>query len=289
MQTRFKDFELIKGDPKQLFGSIHRAYDIDFQRNVIIKTVTKSNVIGVESLNREYSFQLKSKGFPFYFELMDTNEHIMLISSFIEGTTLDRYWSTIPKKNQIKGLKEIVAALEPLMSVLELKKIAHCDFKPTNILVNKNESEIELSLIDFGMALPFYFLGERKLKFPLGYAAPELILNQLDLVNQKTDVFSIGTMIWRLFADKMPLSHPNPSIYTNLQLNLPLPENEHVSKELIEILRNATKKHAFALPPNKMDEEVVRQHLNQAIIDRSSFENLFSAIMNLPDKKRWFF
>ncbi len=289
VHTRFKTLEIIKGNPEQLFGSIRSAYDNKLEKKVIIKTVAKSNAYGIESLNRENSLPIKSKGFPECIELIDIGEHVMLISSFIEGATLDQYWTSISKRNRIKELKQIIEALAPLIKALEKENIAHCDIKPSNILVKKNEDFVELSLIDFGMATPYYFSGERKLKFPLGYAAPELILNQLDLVNQKTDVFSIGTMIWRILAGKMPLNHPNPSIYTNLQLNVPLTENDHISKELLEILRKATKKHAFALPPNNMNKDLVRQHLKQAISDRSNFENLYNAILNLPEKKRWFF
>ena len=232
---------------------------------------------------------MNSKEFPEIIAFEEDDDNVMLLSKFKNGERLDIFWKTIKKKNRISTLKQIISGLEPIMELMENEKIAHCDIKPSNILVEKKDNDIKLSLIDFGMASPFHFEGERKLKFPLGYAAPELILNHLELINQKTDVFSIAVMIWRLFADKIPLSHPNPSICTNLQLNLALPENDNISKELLNILNRASNKHQFSLPPNLMQIEEVKTNLKNAIDERINFQTFQKEILHLPEKKRWFF
>ncbi len=289
MKYQIEAIRLIKGDENQLFGAIYSGIDCVNNQKIIIKKVAQSNLKGIEALHREFTFKFNYAAFPEYLDLIENDDELILISKFKDGERLDVFWKQIRRKDQISTLKQIISALKPLMEEIEKQKIAHCDIKPSNILVYKNDDNLQLTLIDFGMAIPFYFEGERKLRFPLGYAAPELILNHLDLVNQKTDVFAIGTMIWKLFADKMPLSHRNPSIYTNLQLNLPLPEDDNISKKLLNILNEATKKHNFRIPPNLMRHEDVKGNLQNAIYERYSFERLHNEILDVSEKKLWFF
>ena len=49
--------------------------------------------------------------------------------------------------NKISTLKQIVTALEPLMGHLEKEGIAHCDIKPSNILV-QNKHQLHLYRFD---------------------------------------------------------------------------------------------------------------------------------------------
>ncbi len=289
VKFQIENLRLIKGNESQHFGAIYSCIDAKNNEKLILKRVSKSNLKGIESINREFSFQLKSKAFPEIIAFEEDEDNVMLLSKFKNGERLDVYWKTVKKKIRISTLKQIISALKPIMDLMEQEKIAHCDIKPSNILIETKEDGIKLSIIDFGMATPFYCEESRELKFPLGYAAPELILNHLDLINQKTDVFSIGVMIWRLFADKIPLSHPNPSICTNLQLNLALPENENISKQLLQILNKATNKHSFSLPPNLMRNEEVKTNLKNAIDQRINFETLQNEILNLSERKSWFF
>jgi serine/threonine protein kinase len=289
VKFQIENLRLIKGNESQNFGAIYSGNDAKNNEKIILKRVSKSNLKGIESINREFSIQLNSKDFPEIIAFEEDDDNVMLLSKFKNGERLDIFWKTLKKKNRISTLKQIISGLEPIMELLEKEKIAHCDIKPSNIIVDKNDDDIKLSLIDFGMSSPFNFEGVRNLRFPLGYAAPELILNHLDLVNQKTDVFSIGVMIWRLFADKIPLSHPNPSIYTNIQLNLALPENDNISKELLNILNRASNKHLFSLPPNLMQKEEVKTKLRNALNERINFETLQNEILNLSERKRWFF
>jgi serine/threonine protein kinase len=289
VKYHLENLYLIKGDENQHFGAIYSGMDWSNNQKVILKKVAKTNLKGIEAVYREFSFQLNTSFFPEIIDLIENENEILLLSKFKEGERLDTFWKSIKKKDQISTLKQIVTALGPLMGYLEKERIAHCDIKPSNILVQKKENHLELALIDFGLGMPHYFQGERKLRFPLGYAAPELILNHLDLVNQKTDVYAIGVMIWRLLSDKMPLHHPNPSIYTNLQLNLELPDNDNISKQLLQILNKASKKHNFRIPPNLMKVEDVKQNLENAINERSSFQILHADILELPERKRWFF
>ena len=144
-------------------------------------------------------------------------------------------------------------------------------------------------LIDFGLAVKRTKTDVRKTLFPLGYAAPELLLNQLDIVDSRSDLFSLGIMIWRLFTGELPLKHPNPSIYTNIQLTHPLPDHVSLPKGLLEILQKMTYKFQFKLPPNKISAAEVKSSLVIGMNQRyQSFSEVSTDLNQLQQKKSFY-
>ena len=109
MQNRFKNIKLIKGNPEQHFGAIYSAEDLQTNQKIIIKKVDKHNLKGLESLNRELTFQIDAKGFPKKVDYFEDSDSCYLVTSFIEGTTLDQYWISITRKNKMAELKKIIA------------------------------------------------------------------------------------------------------------------------------------------------------------------------------------
>jgi serine/threonine protein kinase len=115
----------------------------------------------------------------------------------------------------------------------------------------------------------------------LGFAAPELLLNRLSIVNQSTDIYALGILIWRLYTGELPLTHPNPSIFTNLQLTHPLPNDSSIPKRLFPILEKMTVKHQFQLPPNKMGRNEVDELLSKAMLQR--YTNLTEVLNDIQE------
>ncbi|MFN5845526.1 MAG: protein kinase domain-containing protein, partial [Flavobacteriia bacterium] len=145
-----------------------------------------------------------------------------------------------------------------------------------------------VSLIDFGLALRTFEPNKRSTLFPLGFAAPELILNRLDLVDQRTDLYALGIVIWRLYDGKLPLTHPNPSVFTNLQLTHPLPESDKLPKGLHNLLQKLSAKHQFKTAPNLMDNQAVLAGLKEGMDQRYSELSVFiEEFRSLPKRQKW--
>jgi serine/threonine-protein kinase len=167
--------------------------------------------------------------------------------------------------------------------------VVHCDIKPSNILVKKTEDDFEIALIDFGLAVRTTEPENRKILFPLGFAAPELLLNELDLVDHRTDLFALGISCWNLFTGELPLTHPNPSIYTNLQLTHPLPDHSSLPKGLYPILKKMANKHVFRTAPNLMTAEERKMALKEGLLGRyATLSEVLIDLTNVPLKKNWF-
>lgn len=272
---------------KRKFGEIFKATDIRTNETVVLKAVRRdtSDPTVENRLRAEAGFTFEVSGLPKTIDFKEDESTLFLVRAYAGGTPLDVYWKTLKRKHQLPFLKEFLEKLRPIFDHLNEQGIVHCDIKPSNFLIEEVGTSFRVHLLDFGLALRLSETSinrERKLLFPLGYAAPELLLNYLNLVDQRTDIFALGVVFWRLLADKLPLTHPNPSIFTNLQLTHPLPEHSAISKKMHAVLTKMSYKHSFRMPPNRMDENEVYPLLQQAMQERyASLEEVVAAFAPL--------
>ncbi len=273
------------------FGEVFSVEHRETGRQGVLKAVRKSegHELAADRLRHEARFSFTFPGLPEILDFYESETEIILIRAYEPGIPLDEFWSKVHRRNQLTFLKSFFNKLVPLFARLREDGIVHCDLKPANFLIHETADDFSVSLIDFGLALRLRDQEQRSTLFPLGYAAPELLLNFLDIVDQRTDLFVLGIVTWRLWTGKLPLVHPNPGIYTNLQLTHPLPEDRAIPKELFAILAKMSHKHQFRLPPNKMDQEEVRALLSAAMNERyPSLEKVMEDLENLPGKRSFY-
>ncbi|MCR9173048.1 MAG: protein kinase [bacterium] len=256
------------------FGSLFLVEDKSTGERGVMKVVPKSNqtAVAVERLQGEASFDFDVAGLPKILDFYDGENEVILIRNYIDAEPiLDRY-STTKKRERHIFLCETLKKLGILLDHLHKQSIYHCDIKPGNILL---DAKGNVHLIDFGLAIQQPIAQTRKLLFPLGYAAPELLLNHLSLVDHRTDYFALGITMWRLYSGKLPLAHANPSIFTNLQLTHPLPESDEIRRSMQQILAKMCAKHSFKVPPNSMPQDEVAIKLKEGMDQRYSSYNNF--------------
>lgn len=242
---------------------------------VLIKSIQNHNTsIGFEQLKNEAQFTFDHPQLPLIYDFYLEHNEALLVKKYVEGETLSEVFKKIKsKKKKREKLLQILPSILAALEILKQRKIVHCDIKPGNLILLENE----VSIIDFGLAIQENNLPQRNILFPLGFAAPELLLNKLNCVDHRTDQYALGTTIWNLLSGDIPNRHMNPSIMTNLQLNLPLPEHSSIPKSFNKILNKMCAKHNFSLPPNKMNQEEVLPLLKQGISRR--YED-YSEILN---------
>lgn len=266
---RFQIIQTLGGQKQRKFGRVYLVEKRENKACGVLKALNKSEVQEslCERLRTEALCSFDHPALPSVWDFEETESEILLVRSYIEGTSLDQHWNGLSKRERHPFLVDMIEQLVPIFDILSLQGWVHCDIKPSNLLV---DTQGKIHLIDFGMATPVHTQEQRKMLFPLGYAAPELLLNHLDLIDQRTDLFALGILIWRLYSGKLPLAHPNPSIFTNLQLTHPLPEDSGVPKRIQKILAKMSAKHPFKLPPNRMPSDEVKQALQEGMNARYS-------------------
>lgn len=240
-------------------------------------------------LLKEATFSFNTLGLPKTSDFFESETEIIVLKNYSEGISLDEYWKTIKSRKRIQVFQDILPKLIYLLQILAEQKIVHCDLKPSNIIIHEENGQIEVNLIDFGMALRTDEENHRQTLFPLGYAAPELLLNKLEIADQRTDQFSLGIIIWKLFTEKLPLSHPNPSVFTNLQLTHPLPDDVELPKGYYPILLKMCNKHQFKTAPNLLSKEEILNSLTEGKNGRfNNYNEILIAFQTIPKRRNIF-
>jgi len=129
-----------------------------------------------------------------------------MIMEYVEGATLKEYMGkgeTIPIEKALKYFFQCAKALD----YAHQNGVIHRDIKPSNIMISEKD---EVKISDFGIA---YVEGTLDLTMSESftgsahYVSPERIRNQL--LNQQTDIFSLGVVMYELISGVKPFDAEN--------------------------------------------------------------------------------
>ena len=289
---KFKILKKLGQKTKRKFNEVYLVEILENKQLGVLKQLVKneSNLHIQDLLREEAQFTFQNKNLPHTLFFEETDSQISLIKNYFEGESLNDYWKTISKKDRISFLCELIKQLIPIFQELKEKNIVHGDIKPTNFILNGDGLNFQLKLIDFGLSFcPADFEKNQKIRkivFALGFSAPELILNKLNVANQSSDIFALGICFYYLFEGKLPLSHPNPAIMTNLQLVHPLVKPSSIPKDLFHVLDKMCYKESFAKPANLMSNEEINLILKRGISNRyQSLNEIFEDLNQIKLKR----
>ncbi len=179
-----------------------------------------------------------------------------LVMEYVEGRNLRQILNELKKTNEqftieqiAYMMKEVAAGLDHAHRLLDGTtgkplNIVHRDMSPQNIMVS---FEGEVKIIDFGIAKAETQLEATKagtLKGKYGYMSPEQADGQN--IDPRTDVFSLGIVIWELIAnDRLFTSNSEAAILRKIR-DCQIPSirkiNPSVSPELERIVNKALAK-----------------------------------------------
>ncbi len=199
-------------------GMVYRAQDRWMQRPVAVK------VLGSKAAREQHTFErlmreqqalsaLKGTSAVQLFDVCRGNDgELCLVMELLKGMDLDEYLYATEQRRERVPLQRIADLFEPIVSTLEIAHAAgilHRDLKPANIFLLENG---DVRLLDFGMA-------RLKKSAPLtaagtvmgspSFMAPEAWSGVSDLMDQRTDVYSLGVILFRVLAGQLPFEGEN--------------------------------------------------------------------------------
>jgi serine/threonine protein kinase len=252
----------------------------------VLKSIGKNRTskLGLLRLQNEAKFSFDYKGLPKDISFFESEESYDLLRPFEEGIPLAKYWKGIRKRHRIKEIKTIFKALAPILSHLEENGCVHGDLSPSNILINKQENEISCSLIDFGLSYDLDNKERRGTTFSLTYSAPEMILNSIKNIDIRTDIYSLGLILYKLYTGGNVFEHSNPNVLTQMYITYPLEKPWGMPLDLFEIIETACAKHHFKRSPNQYKKIKLIELLELGMQNRySNYSELVLAIEKIND------
>lgn len=121
----------------------------------------------------------------------------------------------------------------------------HRDIDPSNIMITHDR---KIKLIDFGIARAFNNLRDEKQTTIAGnfvgkpaYAAPELVLGDIQHQNETTDIYALGILLFQLATGHLPFEGPAQDVL-DMQRNKPMPLDKISNDALRHVIDIATQK-----------------------------------------------
>lgn len=286
--TFAEKYEIVSalGDQKKRkFSQVYLIKEKISEKHFVLKHVKKTteNEFELSQLKIESQRNFEHPGLPKVIDCYETDYEFFLVLKYKEGVVLNNYFDSLKSINKVEKLIEISKLLIPIFVELQAENCVHCDIKPSNIIYDEKSNEIHL--IDFGLSVISNETKKRKRIFQLGFAAPELILNQLHLVSSKTDSFSLALVFWTLIESKLPFSESNPTVYTNLQLSHPLPNLSKKLRVMDDVIQQATIKPKFTKNLNRLTQEEIEIELIKTIKERVDVLEFLQRMEQLKVKK----
>ncbi len=203
-------------------------------------------------------------------ELIRRENALFQVRPFLPGQTLeailsDRRLRKQLTANHVKTLfKDILNACE----TLHARHVIHRDIKPANILLNDLEGEFKATLLDYGQAKIKGKADPRPCPFTMIYSSPEQVLKIGPLVDENSDLFSLGIVMSEILSGKPPYSSNHPIALMNLQIGGELQNVQSVPKEWRDIISKMCVKPTFRMPPNQLPPKELKQTLKAAKAQR---------------------
>ncbi|MCB9653156.1 MAG: protein kinase [Deltaproteobacteria bacterium] len=195
---------------------VYRARDRTLGRHVALKVLHESLAHQADARRR---FEREATAIarlhdPGIVEIFDysgpSQATAYLVTELIEGVTLRRFVELHGRPKCPEVAVAVVADLVRALSHAHAKDIIHRDLKPENIMVARSG---QLKLMDFGIAQ--ILTAETRLTVTgtlvgsPAHMAPEVIDGCPP--DQRSDIFSIGTLLYWLATGRLPFEAPNPS------------------------------------------------------------------------------
>ncbi|MEH6586109.1 MAG: protein kinase [Halioglobus sp.] len=218
------------------FGFVFLAYDRDLDRLVAIKKPSQKILSQFDSIDQLITeartvAQLDHEHIvPVYDAVTAPDGSLYIISKFVRGqdlrSTLQKDRLNIPQT--VKIVRDVALALHHA----HLNGIVHCDIKPANVMLEDNG---KAHVTDFGIAFNLRnVLEDTASAATPAYMSPEQASEANGSVDGRTDIYSLGVVLYELLCGQLPFYGESRS----------------------ELLDNILTSHAR--PPRQIDDSIPR-------------------------------
>jgi serine/threonine-protein kinase len=228
-------------------AKVYLATDLRLDRKVAVKVMHDHLVDDTDYAAKfireaQHTARLAHPNIVSVFDQGHEGDVLYLVMEYLPGITLRELLNDFGTLTVEQALDITTAVLQAL-AVAHREGILHRDVKPENVML-VNDGRIKVG--DFGLARPVSSATEtgKSLLGTVAYIAPELLTRgQADL---RSDLYSVGVMLYEMLAGKQPFSGDSPMRIAMQHAKTPMPlaalSNPAVSQTVDSVIQRATAK-----------------------------------------------
>jgi serine/threonine-protein kinase len=215
LPARFGDYELRQELGRGGMGVVYRAWQGSLSREVAVKMILRGQL--ATKLDRERfeaeaqaAAKLDHPGIVPVYEVGEIDGRPYFSMKFVRGTTLGQRLvaGPLPPREAARMLATVARAIH----FAHMRGVLHRDLKPSNILLDENG---EPHVTDFGLAKQLE-AGESVTKSGMmigtpAYMAPEQAAGVRGQVGPRSDVYSLGVILYHMLTGRPPFQAASPA------------------------------------------------------------------------------
>lgn len=211
----FGKFEIEEELGRGGMGVVFRARQTDLKRDVAIKVIRSHQLADDEELRRfhveaQAAARLKHPNIVAVHEIGEVEGQHYFAMDYVTGENLaDRL------KQGSFEFEEAASLLIPIAEAvhyLHEHQVMHRDLKPSNILLNDEGKPL---VTDFGLARIYSNEEDQQTQTGViigtpSYMSPEQAAGRVKLITHRSDIYSLGAILYEMLTGKPPFKKENP-------------------------------------------------------------------------------
>lgn len=216
LPRRLGRYELLEQVGRGGFSTVYRANDADLRRVVAVKLLRRDQFetsVARDRLLREAhaAARLRHPAIVPIHEVCEAEGESFLVFEFVPGPTLTGILRDRPVEP--RQAAEWAARLAEALDYAHENGVIHRDVKPANVMMDERGHPM---LTDFGLALQtdaaITLTQHGDIVGTPAYMSPEQAQGESHSVDARTDVYSLGVLLFELLCGRVPFPGGGPSV-----------------------------------------------------------------------------
>jgi serine/threonine protein kinase len=241
-------------------GEVYLAQDTQLRRQVAVKVLPPKLTLDDHRLRRfkQEAFAASALNHPNILTIHEIGSEggtDFIVTEFIDGVSLRELMAKQPMS--IGQVLDICSQIASALAAAHTAGIVHRDIKPENVMVRRDGF---VKVLDFGLAklteVPGLHSGSEAATVQVVSTDPGKVMGTAKYmspeqargleVNEQTDIWSLGVLLYELAAGRVPFEGPSGSdVLASILTSEPVPLQRHspnIPTELQRIVRKALRK-----------------------------------------------